>query len=127
MTRSFRLTFFVATLIVLVSVLPVQNVPKLNVPLSDKIGHFVAYTGFALIFLYDYVRHFRWSKRLTRSLIVVAPICIGFGILMEFIQAIPFINRHFELLDMLANSIGVAIGSLVFSLVYIPLKKLHIK
>ena len=75
--------------------------PKLDFTMGDKIGHFIGYGTLMFWFCQLYGA---WRAR--------AGYALGFaamGIVLEFIQgAIGY--RTYELLDMVANSIGVLLG-----------------
>lgn len=94
----------------------ISNIPKLDVKASDKIGHFVAYAVFAAILSFEGHKAFRSSNKTARLLTVTALIAAVYGTTMEFIQALPMFNRHFEVLDMLANTLGAALGAILFAI-----------
>jgi len=75
--------------------------PTLDVALGDKLGHLGAYGALMFWFarLYD--------GRTTRIAYAVAFVAMGIG--LEFAQAATG-HRHFELLDMAANALGVLLG-----------------
>lgn len=75
--------------------------PKLEVALGDKLGHFTAYGMLMFWFCQLYAR------RATRA--AYAAGFVTMGIALEFIQGATG-YRSFELLDMGANALGVAIG-----------------
>jgi VanZ family protein len=75
--------------------------PKLEVALGDKLGHFTAYGMLMFWFCQLYAR------RATRA--AYAAGFVTMGIALEFIQGATG-YRSFELLDMGADALGVAIG-----------------
>jgi VanZ family protein len=75
--------------------------PKVDFQESDKVGHFIAYG--ALMFWFCFL--YRTQK--IRVLYGVGFIAMGVG--LEFIQGM-LGYRNFEVLDMLANSLGVLLG-----------------
>ena len=99
----------VAAVIVLslVSKLPVH----IPVQFSDKIGHFIAYA----VLMGWFVQLFQ-----SRGLLIIHAIfLIGMGVGLEFAQE--YRSRHFEYADMVANSVGVLFGLLLF---FTPLRSL---
>ncbi|MEN9968010.1 MAG: hypothetical protein RIR94_179 [Bacteroidota bacterium] len=79
-----------------------------SIRVNDKVGHFIAYAILSLIALIV------WRKRQTKFKIGLALALIGYGLLMEFLQGfVP--GREVSAYDLLANSIGVGIGYLLFS------------
>jgi VanZ family protein len=75
--------------------------PKLDITLGDKLGHFAAYGTLMFWFCQLYARH--------ATRVAYATGFVGMGIALEFIQGATG-YRSFELLDMGANALGVAIG-----------------
>jgi len=114
MLKSLRLTILVSIIILILSLISLSSVPKVSFKASDKIGHFLAYACLSLVSVIELAKHSRWSKETSRLLIHSLPFCIGYGILMEVLQASPISNRHFEIADMVANTIGAIAGSLLF-------------
>lgn len=111
--RRYPLTYFVAVVIVVLSLYPFGYIEiAKDVPLADKWTHMVMYGTFALVIWWEYGRSHK--RRLWKSLLcwaVFAP--IAFSGLMELLQAYATTYRSGEWLDLLANTIGVLIGSLI--------------
>jgi VanZ family protein len=75
--------------------------PGVGIDYSDKLGHLGAYAFLMLWFCLLYLR--------TRTRAAYAAGLIAMGVALEFIQgALGY--RSFELLDMAANTTGVALG-----------------
>lgn len=75
--------------------------PKLGVTLGDKLGHFAAYGTLMFWFCQLYTR------RTTR--VAYAAAFAAMGVALEFLQdAVGY--RSLELLDMVANAVGVLLG-----------------
>lgn len=88
--------------LLLISVLPVEG-PKMNVAVSDKVGHAVAY----LLFSYVALRAFasRWGYG-GKSALAAVFLAFSYGALLELWQHfLPY--RSYEPLDLLSNSVGV--------------------
>jgi len=75
--------------------------PKLDFTMGDKVGHFVGYGTLMLWFCQLY------GSRRARLAFAIG--FVAMGIALEFIQRATG-YRNFELLDMLANAIGVLLG-----------------
>lgn len=67
---------------------------------SDKLSHFLAYGALMFWFVLLYGR--------TRTRALYAAGFVAMGVAIEFIQ--PYTGRQFEPADMLANTLGVALG-----------------
>lgn len=78
----------------------------------DKLGHALAYGVLSATYFYA----IRQSKKaLTiKEMIFVCLGTILYGILLEFIQYTFFPGRYFEVLDILANIMGIVISFLIF-------------
>ncbi len=75
--------------------------PKVDFEQSDKLGHFVAYGWLMLWFCFIY------AGTKARSAYAVGFIAMGVG--LEFIQR-TLGYRTYEVLDMVANAVGVLLG-----------------
>ncbi|MTB53681.1 VanZ family protein [Lewinella sp. W8] len=98
-------------LLVVVSLAPSDRLPtipdwsKLFSP--DKVGHFGAYALFALLlsvsFPAERQKRFLWSFL----------IAVAFGGVMEIAQGISGTGRHLDPVDMVANTLGAGLGTLL--------------
>ena len=79
----------------------IPNPPQIGVEGEDKAGHFVAY-GILMLW---------WSQILIRSndRLIIAAAFVTMGIVIEFVQGWTG-WRTFEVADMVADAIGVALG-----------------
>lgn len=83
---------------------------ELDLPYADKLGHMLAY--FTITFWFVQL------ERATSRRILYGVIFVVLGALLEWIQGFSPI-RHFDLHDMVANTVGVLLGIL---LGYTPLQ-----
>ena len=98
-TYWLALSLVLLVIITTSSLWPLDNL--LLVPGSDKLHHFIAYS--VLVFPVALRQPQRWIL-----VVIFFILCSG---LIEIIQ--PFVNRHGEWLDMLANTSGVLFGVLL--------------
>ncbi|MEM7336598.1 MAG: VanZ family protein [Chloroflexota bacterium] len=109
-TQNLRLAkqgvfFIYAIVIILLSLLPTE--PEIKVVGWDKIGHFSAYLVMSLLGLLTF------SSKNGRISILVVIISLGF--ILEWLQGfVP--GRDTSLIDGLANSLGVLLGTALFFL-----------
>ncbi len=82
-------------------------VTVVTVQYSDLVLHLLAYS--AVTFWFQQI--FRGA----RGLLLVALCMIGYGMLMEAAQGLLTVSRDANLLDIVANTIGVVIGTFVSS------------
>jgi VanZ family protein len=104
-TRLSRIAFYFGLLLVVaLSLIPQDSVPAQN--LSDKAGHAMAYAALALAGGIGY--------RGLRSLILVGLGLLLLGAALELAQSV-LPDRMASLHDVLANAIGIVLGSLFAS------------
>ena len=84
--------------ILVASLIPIKKIEIMETPLSDKWLHFLTYSVATFYFLSVFQKWLQWGL-----------ILILFGIIIEFLQQLSG-YRYLELLDMVANTIGVGIG-----------------
>lgn len=96
-------TLFVLTAITFLSLRPLDRLPP--VPGSDKVHHFIAY---ALLMLPT-------ALRKPDYLLGIGLFFIGWSGAIELLQ--PYVNRHREFQDLLANTMGLGCGFLTVKLI----------
>jgi VanZ family protein len=99
--------------IVTLSLLPPQDLPEL--PLFegvDKVVHFLMYFIFSVLFCWAIKTELNYYR-----LFLIIPVTIGWGIFMEILQFNMHIGRSFSWYDILANTVGVACGVIIYVLV----------
>ena len=112
------LSLIYTLLIFFISLIPLPNIiiPDFNLFQPDKLVHFVIY--FIMLYLWLKSNSVKENKFRLKSLILV--LFISFFI--ETLQGTSFIKRHYELADLIANSVGIILSYIVF--VLYPYKKL---
>ena len=78
--------------------------PTIDVDQGDKLGHFAAYG--LLMFLFCQI----YAQGKTRAIYALG--FVAMGVALEFLQGMTG-YRTFDVFDMLANAVGVALGWLV--------------
>lgn len=81
-----------------------------SLPVSDKLLHFLAYTGLTMSTLLAAVwAPVREEGRFPTSPLAIVVLAISFGVLIEVVQG-PLPERDAELLDAVANACGAVTG-----------------
>ena len=113
------IVFFYTTSIIIVSLVPIPNLtlPKFNLLQLDKLFHFIVY--FIMFLGWKESKIFKKDRLYFKCLLIVFLV----GLFTEILQGTSFIERYFELADLLANSLGILFSYLIF--VLYPLKKNH--
>jgi VanZ family protein len=102
-TAIYWLTLFVLT-----------HIPQprmVDVPLGDKTAHLIAYALLASLLLLSLRK-----SRVRKVEAITLLICISYGAIDEWLQAIPFIHRSCELYDWFADCTGAALAVAVLSM-----------
>lgn len=111
--NSFVLAVIFSILILVLSLANLQGMPSLGTyQHSDKVKHTIAYS----ILSFFWVTSCYFGKIKIKSLYVILIILI-YGIIIEVLQTSFTSYRTGDLLDILANSLGVFIGYIFFKLV----------
>ena len=117
-------TVIVTTAVVILSVIPIPEVPPLEgVPFIDKWVHFVMYGGVSLAMWMDlyFVRKERFLSPKFNVSVLLFPIILG-GV-MEVVQEYLTTCRNGDLLDFYADAFGCLIGNLIALVAYLCLTK----
>ncbi len=112
--KRYPFTVAVACVIVVISLIPFPEMPKLDdVPFVDKWTHMVMYGGLCTVLWTEYLRrhHMRIEVRKATLLGLVCPILMS-G-LLELAQEYLTASRSGEWLDLLANSVGAFAAYLI--------------
>ncbi len=112
--KHYPFTVFVACVIVVISLMPFPEMPRLkDVPFMDKWTHMVMYGGLCSVLWTEYLRrhNMRIEVRKATLLGLVCPIFMS-G-LLELAQEYLTTSRSGEWLDLLANSVGAFAAYLI--------------
>ncbi|MCF6295234.1 MAG: VanZ family protein [Flavobacteriaceae bacterium] len=109
MSKKILLIFAISYTLVLaiLSLINVGSLPRLGSNFDDKIFHALAYG--LLVLLWYFTLH---SFKKVKPIFIAALCSIIYGIIIEVLQGQLTMVRNFEILDILANCIGVIIASL---------------
>jgi VanZ family protein len=112
-TLLISLTYSIALLIVSLVKLDLESVEDIVPSFGDKIFHFLAYTMFTWLWFNTFYFKFNYSK--TKSIYSAILIAIVFGIIIEVLQLLVTTSRSFDLLDILANILGVLFATILIN------------
>ena len=107
--RARTYTIIWALLIFILCFIPGPDLPESNIPMADKWVHFVLFAVFTFLWMCAGP-----SQRLSSVLIALVVGC-AFGWLVEELQGLlSFLGRNKSIQDIYADSIGSALGVLIF-------------
>ena len=89
--------------------IPGRDVPEVDIPLADKWVHFIIFGGFSFLWLCNF-KSTNLTKRICIFLLTVLT-----GYVVELLQDSGITSgRSYDLMDVLADSIGGALGIIIF-------------
>ena len=91
----------------ILSLINLNDFPKLGVDYEDKIFHVLAYGLLNLLWFYT-LRNLKIVRPVFKAMVL----SLIYGIILEVLQGQLTITRNLDIIDILANSIGVTIVSL---------------
>ena len=97
----FSFSLFYTLVITTLSLVQLDDIPKLNTGFDDKIAHFLFYAILCLMWFLSF-----YSFKIKRSLFAASAFSILFGLIIEIIQSQATVHRTAEVLDFLANTMG---------------------
>lgn len=98
-------------LVLLVSLVKIKKEVDIKVPQFDKLVHFGIYFVFTIIW---FACFYNYSKSgVVKNLIKAAIWGLGFGVVVEILQSLNPNARSGDVLDVLANSIGIIVAVLI--------------
>ena len=83
-------------------------VPDTNLEFQDKIFHFLAYSGLSFLWCY-----YSFLIQIKKGSLKVFLATFFFGIISEFLQEKINPMRHFDVIDLIANCLGVMFGTII--------------
>ena len=98
--------------IAVVSLIPPSNFPKTDISFSDKIAHTSCYAILSLLWCFAILRS---RVKFSKTVLLLGSIIL-YGIFIEVLQDKLTTYRSFDYHDMIANTIGVAIGFMLFKI-----------
>ena len=111
-----------AICVFIITIFPSRNLPEVEVWQFDKVVHFCSYAGLTFLVANGLAKQYQYPRLryLSKTYSLVAGILYGF--IMESIQGVFLNDRSFEIMDLVANSVGCLGGLFIFTAVYYKLK-----
>lgn len=94
-------------LLTILSLISMKGMPEFGTDYDDKLYHIFAYFVLTMIWYFAIGR--RTNKK---QIFTIALACVAFGIIIEALQGKLTVHRFGDLLDVVANIIGVLIATL---------------
>lgn len=105
------------------SLININDFPKVDMEQGDKIVHLVAYCFMFLVWFYAFYTSVNRNKK--KSIFLAALTAIVFGIIIEVLQGTLTSTRKLDSYDIIANVIGISMGVLILKAYFsIQVKKI---
>lgn len=118
--RYYKNALIWAFFIFILSIIPVTGRLRfdlLGLFTIDKLAHFVLYSIFCLFIAIGYAKYYSRNYRIKYIFRWSFSVSALFGIVIEIIQPFAMSNRSFDVLDMIANTLGCLGGWLLFKII----------
>jgi VanZ family protein len=102
-----------AAFILVICLMPGRHIPKITIPHFDKVVHTSIYTILGVLTYYGWSMQSGFLSLHQRTLFKIVILLSLYGFTIEVMQETLTQDRHFELLDEVANSCGAMIGTLI--------------
>ncbi|NER18231.1 VanZ family protein [Spongiivirga citrea] len=93
----------------------VDGIDFIDIPHSDKIGHFIFYFGCTTVWFLLLFKGIKLSNKVLKILAVVAIGSFLYGVLIEILQANVTTTRSGDWRDALANTTGILVACFIIS------------
>ncbi|WP_168796667.1 VanZ family protein [Cognatitamlana onchidii] len=94
-----------------VSLIRLNNLPDVGISFADKIFHLLAYALLTILWYGMFLLTFKIKKR--RAMLIAVLFAVIFGIVIEVIQETMTVSRGLDIYDMVANTLGAVLASLI--------------
>src|SRR5687768_7181878 len=106
-----------AVVILILTMMPGKYIPPVNIwdiANIDKLAHLFVFAVLMVFLLYGFKKQPQFNRLPSRMLLIAFLLCVFYGLLIEGMQGTLLADRHFELYDALANTIGCLLGGFLF-------------
>ena len=112
-----------ALVILVLCLMPGKDLPNISILNFDKLAHFSVYFLLSLLMYYGWKKQNSFLALHRQTFIKILLLTSTYGFAVEIMQELFTVDRHFDIFDALANSIGAVAGSMLA--VYVKPKLFH--
>ncbi|WP_082935826.1 VanZ family protein [Tamlana sp. s12] len=98
-------------LLATVCLITLKNVPDIGVSFGDKIFHFLAYGLLTILWFGTFLLNFKMANK--PAVYYALILAVVFGIIIEVLQGTLTVSRSLDVYDMVANTLGALLASLI--------------
>ncbi len=102
-----------AVFILVLCLMPSRDLPSVSIWEFDKLVHFGFYVILSALMFWGWKKQTHFSVLHIQTVLKILAITFTYGFAVEILQELLTADRHFELLDAVANSAGGVAGSLI--------------
>jgi VanZ family protein len=102
--------------------MPGRELPSLTIWEFDKIAHFGVYVILSALMFYGWQKQVSFPFLHKQMFLKILLITSVYGFAVEVMQELFTADRHFDLLDALANAVGAIVGSFCCALLLARIK-----
>jgi VanZ family protein len=102
-----------AAFILVICMMPGRHIPRITIPHFDKVVHTSIYLILGVLTYYGWTMQSGIAGLHQNTLIKIIILLSLYGFTIEIMQETLTADRHFELLDEMANATGSVIGALI--------------
>ena len=106
------LSFLYSAAITALLLMPVPKDTSISIPFFDKLAHISVFAVFGLLWFLV-----AFKKGQAQKIVWVFTLLTFYGIVIETFQGLFVISRNFDLLDILANTLGLLLGMAIYFLI----------
>lgn len=103
--------------------IPSRNIPKSPYFTFDKLFHTIIFACLTFQLMVGLKKQFTFIRLRYQAVPFTIIFSICYGLLMELLQGLFLSDRSFDFMDVLANSVGVIIGWVFFTLIFYRIDK----
>lgn len=100
-----------AAFILVICLMPGRDLPKVEIINFDKLVHIGVYVLLSVLTYYGWTRQSRFKILHRNTVLKIVILLSAYGFAVEVMQETLTTDRHFDLYDALANSIGAVLGT----------------
>ncbi|MFN7014646.1 MAG: VanZ family protein [Bacteroidia bacterium] len=109
-----------ASVILILSLLPGEDLPEINFWEIDKLVHALFYAVLCFSTVAAFITQYNFGGNRLYSIFFAISLCILFGLCIEVVQGTFLESRFFDIYDLVANFIGCLLGVIGIIVIFKP-------
>lgn len=118
---------FWLVIITAVCLIPGRNVPQSPYFSFDKLFHAAIFGCLVFQLIIGFKKQYTFKRLRYHAVPISIVFSVFYGLFIELLQGIILPDRSFEMMDVLANTLGVMTGWLLFILIFFKMEKMTVR